>query len=436
MRATLLSRWDVHGGAAVACNRLHQGLLADGVESTLCCYGKAGVVPHTEELQPRRDFVARLRRRLIRRQIASDRLCYNKSRPSDSLWECDDRSEHASDLIAQLPPSDVLNLHWAHGCFDYRALFAALPKDLPLVWTLHDMHAFTGGCIFTLECDRFQRGCGCCPQLGSTKERDLAYRVFERKQQAIDAISREQLELVAPSQWLADACRRSRLFGRFRCHVCPNGVDTQAFAPQNKRLMREALGLAADERAILFIAASTTDRRKGITQLFEALRMHHLGERAMLLSLGRGCPNVPRGCRHRHLGYVANEHLLSIVYSAADVLVLPTLADNLPNVVLEAMACGTPTVAFDVGGLREMIEPGTTGLLVSPGSAVELGDCIASVLFDDSLRELMNLKSRERAVQEYSLDVQASRYIEIFSGLIAKSGQSSAPRKHEYSLAQ
>jgi glycosyltransferase involved in cell wall biosynthesis len=228
----------------------------------------------------------------------------------------------------------------------------------------------------------------------------------------------DRLQLVAPSRWIAGEIARSSLLGRFSTHVIPNGIDVQAYAPRDKRAARDILQIPQDARAILFVTQfSLSSKLKGLDLLKEAIREMSGVPNLHLIALGAGdLEGVP--VPHTHLGHIFNDNLLSLAYSAADVFVIPSLFDNLPNVVMESMACGTPVAGFTTGGIPEMVRPGQTGELAPRGDVRALREAIESLLLRDDYRAKLSAQCREIALKEYSLEVQAARYISLYQSML------------------
>ena len=320
-------------------------------------------------------------------------------------------------MIDTLPPADVYNLHWIAGFLDYQAFFGRLGNSIPIVWTLHDMNPFTGGCHYTAGCGKFTTQCDACPALGSNDPKDLASRVFSRKMKAYTHMAPAMVRIVTPSIWLGTEARKSTLFGRFAVTTIPNGLDTDNFQPRNKACAREAFGLPEDASVIMFTAQSLANHRKGMDCLGAALQEVRIPGEIYLLAAGAG--RLPKGLPHPCVttGELTSERLLSFAYSAADVLVCPSREDNLPNVVLEAMACGTPVIGFHIGGIPDMVRPGKTGLLAVPEDVRSLREAIETVLKDASLRASMSRECRHVAEKEYALELQADRYLRLYEEL-------------------
>jgi glycosyltransferase involved in cell wall biosynthesis len=421
VRVTHLSTYDLAGGAARAAYRLHRGLCSAGHESRFLALYKSSSNPTVLEFVPPRDIPTRLRRGLKRRQLEwSEREI--GPRPAGSTLFSEDRSQHNADVLRQLPQTDILNLHWIAGLFDYRDFFRKLPSRLPVVWTLHDMNAFTGGCHYDEACGKFSQRCGACPQLGSSDPKDLSSQSWRRKQEAFSARGEQNLQIVTPSRWLAEETKKSTLLSGCPITVIPYGIDTESFQPRDRRLAREKHGIPLEAKTILFVADSTSERRKGLRVLLEALSGLGESEEYFFVIIGGGVSNEGLGSRFKTIDFLDDETALSYVYSAADVFVIPSLQDNLPNTTLEALACGIPTIGSNAGGIPEVIRNGQTGLVVRVGDPTALRQAIVSLLGEPERRASMATESRRLALQESSLDVQARRYESLYGELLNERG--------------
>jgi len=417
LRIVHLSLSDAQGGAARAAYRLHEALRAGGLASRMFVGAKLSTDPTVELFEPPRTFWPRVARVARRIQIVRRLSRYEDTRPPGPFIFHADAAETGRTLPAGLPDADVLHLHWIATFADLPALLRAVGGRTPVVWTLHDMNPFTGGCHYSGACEGYLGSCGRCPQLGSTRGRDLSRRAWRRKRRALAKVPADMLHVVAPSRWLAEAARRSSLLGRFPVHAIPNCLDTERFAPRDRATARRALDLPADARVVLFVAGNPEIPRKGLRELVRALRKLRDVENLLLLSLGEGAPRVGQRPAHRHIGTLKDERVLSLVYSAADVLAIPSREDNLPNTVLEAMACGTPVVGFAAGGIPEMVRPGRTGLLADPGDVEELAEGLRILLTDAAERDRLGAICREVAVAQYAYPVAARNYADLYASL-------------------
>jgi glycosyltransferase involved in cell wall biosynthesis len=377
------------------------------------------------------DLLSRLRRRLRHERISRDFARYRPTRPVGYELFSDDRTQHGSAPLSQLPACDVIDLHWIAGFIDFQSFFAQVSKSTPIVWTLHDMNPFTGGCHYDDGCGRFADHCGACPQLGSNDLEDLSRRIWERKRRFLDQIEPGQLHIATPSRWLAGEAQRSSLFRHLPIYVIPNSLDTDVFLPRDRYVARAALEVPQDAGVAVFVASSVVNRRKGFALLARALT--DLGDfpNLFLLSVGSGRPAIDASIPHLHLQNVGDDRLLSLVYSAADLLVIPSIQDNLPNAVLECLACGTPAIGFAVGGIPDVVRPGITGLLAPSQDTGALRAAMVQLLRSPTERARMSDNCRRVAVEEYALDVQARRYVDLYELILA----SNQIQSHRSSLA-
>lgn len=407
MRVAHLNVHERHGGAGRAAHRLHARLRLKGVDSHLVVHRGA----EGQSVHPPGSALSRILSGLCRRADRWPLRLYpdRDPVPFSPGWMPGVAARRVRDLAP-----DLLHLHWLGGGFVRLPTLARM--DVPVIWTLHDMWPFTGGCHYSEGCGRFRESCGACPRLGSGTERDLSRWAWDHKRRALSGMD---LTVVSPSRWLARSARESSLLGDRRIEVIPNGLDLGTYRPRPAAECREALGLPDDRVLVTFGAADAdVDPRKGIGPLHRALTRlagDDRGGRVEVVIFGGRRPE--EGCDlplpvHR-LGWLEGEDLVR-AYCAADVFVAPSLEDNFPNTVLEALACGTPVVAFDVGGIPELVEPGVHGRLVPRGDASALAEALGELASSEREREAMSRAVREKAEAEYSVDRQADRYRRIY----------------------
>jgi len=413
-----LNTHDNVGGAARAAYRLHMGLCRLEQDSHMLVVHRRSEDSSISTFKPTTDLPKRIRRRLRWELVTRSFARYRNSRPNGFELFSDDRSQHGTALVKQLPQCNVVNLHWIAGFIDYKSFFTKVPGRIPIVWTLHDMNAFTGGCHYDHGCSKYRDKCGACPQLGSSDATYLSHQIWQRKHNAFSLIEPNRLHIVVPSQWMADEVKKSGLLHRFPITIIPNGLDTEIFAPRNSSVARDALEIPREAKVVLFVADSLNNRRKGFSMLVQALDGLSGVSNLFLLTLGGGNSSFQSPIPGLHLGHIANDRLLSLVYSVADLFVISSLQDNLPNTVIESLSCGTPVVGFDVGGIRDMVRSSVTGLLATPQDVKALKSAIIQLLRDDERRKEMAANCRHIAVEEYSLEVQAQRYVELYEQIL------------------
>ncbi len=418
MRIVHLSTNDVSGGAARAASRLHQGCQRLGEVSRMFVRNKESKNEGVWEYDRTPGWIEHIKDRFKRRWLHRRFRRYQESRPNGLELFSQARTLDGYRVADALPDADVYNLHWISRFIDPLPFFQQTQQ--PVVWTLHDMNPFTGGCHYNVGCDRYRESCGQCPQLGSTDENDLSRSVWSRKETAYqEAIEDGRLEIVAPSEWMAEEARRSTLFSGAQVHMIPHGLDQETFHPRNTDGLRSALSIPHDHRVLLFVADSTKNRRKGFDLLQDALA--GLDDEAVtLVSIGSHRPELKVSVPHVHLGAIESDVLLSVFYSLADLFVIPSRQEAFGQTALESMACGTPVVGFDTGGIPDMVRPGETGWLAEPESARSLRNAIHTALSEDSKRQQRGTQARTVVEDEYTLEVQARAYQTLYRELIGE----------------
>ena len=313
---------------------------------------------------------------------------------------------------------DIIHLFWVTAGFLRLETIKKFKK--PIVWTLHDMWPFTGGCHYDGECGKYRQSCGACPALRSSNEHDLSRWIWKRKGNAWKDLD---ITVVATSQWLADCARSSSLFGNYRIKVLPNGIDETRYKPLDKSVTRQAYGLPKDKQLILFSAGALNDKRKGFQFLIPALQSmaKNDGEdKFEVVIIGASEPERPinLGVETHYIERLYDDISQVMLYSAADVLVAPSMQENLSNTVMESLACGTPVVAFNVGGMPDMIRHEYNGYLVEPFSSDGLADGIRWVLGDESRRVLLSQNARNDAVDRYGMTRVAKQYQALYQDIL------------------
>jgi glycosyltransferase involved in cell wall biosynthesis len=414
VRVLQVNTFETRGGAARAALGLHIGLRRRNVESLMLVRERLGdldgVVEGNERFKTLEKWSCRLAEAVPLRAYP---------RRERATWSLQWLPNSTGTAIARLNP-DVIHFHWVSGGFVPTRTIANSQR--PVVWTLHDMAPLTGGCHFDFGCERYRQGCGRCPQLGSSSEWDLSRLVLAHRKYCF---SRADTTLVAPSRWLARCARESAIFGTSRVETIPYGVDTNLFTPTSRAEARKALGLPQGQRLILFLAAGgRRDSRKGFTVLLEALgRMVADGsfnDAALVLAgdaAGVAPPESPMPVHS--LGTITEDSVLRQVYAAVDVVAVPSLSDNLPNVVLEAFACGRPCVAFRIGGLMDLIDHQGNGYLADAVTPESFAHGLSWVLELETRAASLATNARLKALSDLTLDLQASRYLALYDELLS-----------------
>lgn len=413
-RVVHLNTWDAKGGAARAVSRLHHGLLALGYDSRM-------LVGFSDEAPQARVRAIRSGRSAWQRAGYRATLGLEKLSGLQYLL----LAGWSQDVIRHpfIRQADIVHLHNLHGGYVSPAILPALSRRGPVIWTLHDMWPLTGHCGFSLDCDRWQTGCGRCPLLSDypgliVDTTALLWRVKRW------IYSRSDVTMVVLCQWMADAVRRSPLLSRCDVRVIPYGIDTDLFKPVPKTVARERLGIPAGAKVILFAAANLHERRKGFSYLVDALhRLRDTGSQHLwVVTAGAGAPSnghEPLPYPVRHLGPVTSDERLATAYSAADLFVVPSLGELFGQVFAEAMACGTPCVAFNVMAAPEIIRHMETGYLATYRDTEDLVNGLRLLLTDDRLLSMMSRQCRDVITREFPLELERQRIAALYEDVLA-----------------
>jgi glycosyltransferase involved in cell wall biosynthesis len=397
-----LSDYAITGGTGITMHRLHTGIKRKGIESKIFC--ARNQFSSTDIVVQKRSYPVRAAEGILRKLEV--KLGLNDiSRVTSSL----NIRKHEAYQTA-----DVINLHCLHDEF---ISYLALPwlTKKPTILTVHDMWPFTGHCTSSYECDRWKTGCGQCPHLEAPPavKRDNTSLEWRLKNWAY---SRSRLQIVTPSEWIYRLAQKSML-ARFPIHYIPHGLDTDVYFPHDKEYCRSVLRIPSKKKVLMFGTTSVKDYRKGGDLLISALQMmpESLKAETVVITIGHGkVESESIGMPTFNFGYVDSDYLKAIIYAAADIFVYPTRSDSFGLVSIESLACGTPVITFKVGGLTDTVRPNITGLLAEPENIAKFRDCIVQLLEDENLRAAMSKNCRKIAVEEYSLELYAQRYIDLY----------------------
>jgi len=307
---------------------------------------------------------------------------------------------------------DILHLHWIYEFLDHPSFFNSIPDDLPIVWTLHDMTPFTGGCNYNWGCQYFKIGCHDCPQLAKSSH-DFARKSFEIK---FNSIKNKNIHAVANSRWIESEARKSQMFSNVKTfQTIHYGLDTDVFCPKTKDVARKELNIHSDKTIISVGAVGLNSKRKGMLELIRAIQKIDDKRHILLLAFGNGeiakeIPGVEVVCT----GYQISPEKLSTIYSASDFFVIPSLQEAFGQTSLEAMACGIPVVGFDTGGIPDMVIPGETGLLAREGDLDDLATKIQWMLKHSAERLSMGARARKLVENGFTLEKQAESYLSLY----------------------
>jgi glycosyltransferase involved in cell wall biosynthesis len=421
MKITLLSTYHLNGGAGVAATRLHRALLKSGVESSLLVEQvtkpEPGVIPLADSYLDKKWATAR---------FGLDRLSFLPHEKDKSVRFHFSPATIGANLSHHpaVLEADVLHIHWTNfGFLSLSELDKLVRLGKPIVWTLHDQWAFTGGCHYTRGCTRFLTQCGQCPYLRNPGPNDLSARVFARK--AAILTPETKLHIVTPSKWMADEAGSSQLLEWFPVSTIPNTLDQTVFRPIDRQAALNRFGLTDPNRPrLLFGSFNTTDPRKGFQYFADALTLLQQQQPSLnpeILVFGKGQTDAMAALPYpvRQLGVLTSDDDLVAAYNLADALVVPSLEDNLPNTVVESLSCGTPVVAFRTGGIPEMISQFKNGYLADVGSIPKLTNGLAFILNHPTPADLRQ-NARESAEKLFGEEEVGRRHVELYRSLMSE----------------
>lgn len=421
MKSVHISTSDIWGGAGRAAYRINKSLKEIGVNSKMLVLSKDSDDQDVIQCGSSRTqkFLQKIRRHYEKFQINN-----YKHRKSWGFSTAD----HGLNIsnLDFIRDNDIINIHWINKCFlSLKSIkqFGRLKK--PIVWTLHDMWAFTGGCHYSGDCRRYEKICGKCDVLISSKIRDLSWKILSQKLKVFRDLN---LTIIALSNWLADCAQKSTLFKNHKIEIIPNPVDTEIFKPVGKGSSREILNLPKGKFLILFaLSPGANIERKGINFLIEALliisdNFPELIEKIELLSLGfpysEQIENIP--FKTHFLGTLYDDFTLSLCYNAADVFISPALQEAFGLTLIEAMSCGTPCIAFDCSGPVDIIEHKKNGYLAEYKSAEDIARGIGWILEDKNRFARLGKNAREKVLKNYTYEITGKKYLKLYESLLKK----------------
>jgi len=408
IRVLHLSASDLEGGAARAAFRLHTGLRENGIDSHMLVKSK----------KSDNAYVHQVRFNKIRNYFSYhlDYLLWLNRYPgrenvnfSISFWKTP-----IMKTIRLLNP-DIVHLHWISD--NFLSLETIEKLNRPVAWSLHDMNPFTGGCHYDNNCNRYRTVCGNCPVLHSERQNDLSTWIQKRKKKIYSAMP--GLTMVGLSRWMQEAASSSSVLQGVRVVNLPNGIDTSQYKPVAKDMARGLLSVPPDKKVILFGAQfSNAEKRKGFHHLLKAISNFERDD-LVIVVFGAKADTRDTGIPFpvRFLGNLHDDLSLCIVYSAADVMVVPSEQENLSNGIMESMACGTPVVAFDIGGNPDMIRHRENGYLARPFDADDLREGIRWII-DNREYQTIAENARDTVVKKFDIQVVATQYAELYKSML------------------
>jgi len=423
LKPVIVSTFDIAGGAARAANRLHKALMGSAIDSSMVVMNKK--LSDQSILEIHRDIpdITIDKNYIIRKLIQRYYIDISRSSLSNTLFSFAYLGYDISS-IPLIRSADIINIHWVGMFQSPITLYNLMKLGKPIVWTLHDMNPFTGGCHYSANCDGYTRECLDCPQLVRDPY-SLPNAILRDKS---ELFSRFPLTIVTPSHWLADCASKSTLFRRSRIEVIPYSIETDIYTPMSKKEAKSILGIDPQSIVLMFGADSSNEKRKGFAELEAALELARTDPefdelvssgRMVILSLGPITADVASlGIKIKALGRVDDDLLIARAYSSADIFILPSLEDNLPNMMLESLACGTPVIAFETGGIPDVVQNDVNGCLVPVRDVDALAVALIKLVLNTALRKQMSVAAVAYAHKAFAPKIQADRYIALFDDLL------------------
>ena len=421
MKIVLLNTSETKGGAAIAANRLMKTLKRFNVNIIKIVRDKqtddSNVISvNSSFLISKFNYIRFLWERLS--IFIHNKFCKENLFAVSIANTGTDISNHP-----EIKDADIIHIHWINqGFLSISDINKIIRTKKPVVWTMHDMWPCTGICHHARDCRNFTSECGNCFFLNSKRKNDLSKKIFIKKRKLI--FSNNNITFVGCSNWLANKAKISNLSKNNRILSIPNPIDTNVFNPSDKILSRKQLNLPEDKKLLLFGAANISDKRKGIYYLIDAINMIKesntvLGEQLCLVAFGQikkdftDLVKIPV----YQMGYLTDIEKIVSLYNAIDLFITPSLEENLPNTIMESMACGTPCVGFDIGGIPEMIDHKQNGYVAQYKDSKDLAIGIDWIFCNTNYNDL-SVSARQKAVNNYSEDIVASQYLKLYNNLL------------------
>lgn len=419
MRVLIINTSERTGGAAVAANRLMESLKNNGIKAKMLVRDK-----QTDQIT-----VVGLRRNWLQVwKFVWERIVIWKANhfKKNNLFAVD-IANTGTDItsLPEFQQADVIHLHWINqGMLSLNNIRKILQSGKPVVWTMHDMWPCTGICHHARECINYEKECHHCSFIyGGGSKKDLSTRTYRKKK---EVYSQAPITFVACSHWLEKKANASALLADQTVSCIPNPINTNLFKPRNKKEARTKCKLPQNTKLVLFGSVKITDKRKGIDYLIESCKLLAEKHPEWKESLGV----VVFGNQSQQLQdllpfkvyplpYISNEHELVDIYNAVDLFVTPSLEENLPNMIMEAMACGVPCVGFNIGGIPEMIDHLHNGYVAQYKSSEDFANGIQWILTEPEYAELSEQACR-KAVANYSENIIAKKYTDLYNKITGK----------------
>lgn len=412
MKILIISTSDIRGGAARAAYRLHQSLLAEKIDSQMLVRTKS-----SDDFTVQSETGAILKGfNMLRSTLDSLPVLGYKKRSKTLFSPAWFGFSSLVDKINSLNP-DIVHLNWIAG--GMMRIEDISKIKAPIVWSLHDMWAFTGGCHYDEHCKGYKSVCGNCKVLKSNRRHDLSSNVHKRKLKSYAKI--KNLTVIGSSQWISRCASESTLFKNRKIVTLPNCLDTKLFKNLDKNLVRDIFQIPKGKKVILFGAMnSLSDPRKGAKELFEAINLLKVKDTIFVIA-GSSQPKQPLDLKYPtyFIPPLHDEVSLPLMYNVADVMIVPSLQENLANSVVESLSCTVPVVAFDIGGNGNMIDHKKNGYLAKAGDSMDMAQGIEWVLNNKKYDEIA-LNAREKALNVFDGKLVSVQHIGLYEQILGQ----------------
>ncbi|MEZ7892928.1 MAG: glycosyltransferase [Candidatus Wallbacteria bacterium] len=418
IKISIFNSKDIEGGAAVSAFRLYQGLKKiGGIDASYIVNNKK--TDFNDVISAETKFQKLFCNLVGVIDKIPLMLYYNRQK---STWSNNYFPNIFLSSYLDRASYDIANVHWIGGGFFPVYMLNKIGK--PLVFTLHDSWIFTGGCHLPLNCDNFIKGCGKCPQLNSNSKYDLSRLNLNKKHEVLSKIKRKIF--VCPSNWLSKIASKSSVLKDFDIRVIPNGIDINSFRQIEKEVARKILGIDLNKKIILSGAKNfISDKIKGYSLFINSINLFldkiNDSQNYEIILFGASKPvnNVELRLKTNYISYLYDEVSLRLLYSAADIMVVPSITENLPNTIMESLACGTPVVAFNIGGISDLVDHKINGYLASPFDENDLVNGMLWILSSDE-KHYLNISNncKTKIIKGFSLNDQSYSYLSLFKELL------------------
>jgi glycosyltransferase involved in cell wall biosynthesis len=422
MKILHLNLSDSGGGAFRAAYRIHKGLCSENVDSKMLvlykktndnsvfeAYETYGKFSKIKQFNLVTNVVNRIKKLHLKLMLAKyphkgeiPYFLFGKSQIGDTL---------------QKTEADILHIHWINSFVNFNEKHL---KKKPIVWTLHDCNPFTGLCHYFVDCEKYKTQCGYCPILNSNNSKDISTNYFLKKQKRYNRLN---LHIVCPSTWMAEKVQESVLLGNFKVSVIQHGLNTSVFSPIEKHYAKAALKINSYKKVVLYGATNPKlNKLKGYHFLYEALirlKEKYDKNKIQIMIFGETEREPTTYFETIYLGHINDDRFLSVIYSSADVMVVPSIQEAFGQTASEALACGTPVTAFATSGLMDIVDHKKNGYLAKPFESDDLANGISWCLENNNDGQL-SINAREKVLNNFTMDIMTAKYMSLYKSMLTK----------------